>query len=213
MTEDGKSSETLPVWTLPVIRGCRFYLARVYSLFTVGGSAESGWRKIVRLRALGMRFNLVDRILEVQPGKVIRTVKYLTMGEEYLADHFPTFPVMPGVLMLQTVVEASAWLWRITDEFRHSIILLREAKNVKYGQFMEPGRKMIVTAELIEENGDLATFKGKGEADRQQTVSARITLGRYNLADRNPDWRSLDERIVKQFRDEYTLLKGDLAVV
>ncbi len=85
-----------------------------------------------------MRFNLVDRILEVQPGKVIRAVKYLTLGEEYLADHFPTFPVMPGVLMLQTLVEAGAWLWRITDDFQHSVIVLREAKNVKYGTFIMP---------------------------------------------------------------------------
>ena len=48
-----------------------------------------------------MRFHLVDRILEVQPGQSLRAVKNLTLGEEYLADHFPTFPVMPGVLMLQ----------------------------------------------------------------------------------------------------------------
>lgn len=159
-----------------------------------------------------MRFNLVDRILEVQPGKVIRTVKHLTLGEEYLADHFPTFPVMPGVLMLQTLVEASSWLWRITDEFRYSVILLREAKNVKYGQFMEPGRKMIVTAEWLSQEGDRATFKGKGETDGQQTVSARITLGRYNLQERNPAWCSLDERIVSQLQAAYTVLKGDLAV-
>ena len=53
-----------------------------------------------------MRFCLMDRILEVHPGKVIRAVKNLTLGEEYLADHFPTFPVMPGVLMLQTLIDA-----------------------------------------------------------------------------------------------------------
>ncbi len=46
-----------------------------------------------------MRFQLLDRILEVEPGKSIRMVKNLTLAEEYLADHFPTFPVMPGVLM------------------------------------------------------------------------------------------------------------------
>ena len=80
-----------------------------------------------------MRFNLVDRIIEVQPGKSLRAVKNLTLGEEYLADHFPTFPVMPGVLMLETLVEASAWLLRLTDDFKHSMIVLREARNVKYG--------------------------------------------------------------------------------
>src|ERR1700732_240447 len=98
-----------------------------------------------------MRFTLVDRILEVEPGRRIRVVKQLTLGEEYLADHFPTFPVMPGVLMLQTLVESGAWLLRISEDFRHSMIVLREAKNVKYGHFMEPGRRMLVSAEVVEE--------------------------------------------------------------
>src|SRR5919202_6041911 len=102
-----------------------------------------------------MRFNLVDRIVAAEPGRVIRAVKNLTLGEEYLADHFPTFPVMPGVLMLQTLVEASAWLLRLTDDFRYSVIVLREARNVKYGTFMEPGRQMLITAELVEREGVL----------------------------------------------------------
>src|SRR6202171_4034503 len=99
-----------------------------------------------------MRFNLVDRILEVESGRTIRVLKNLTLGEEYLADHFPTFPVMPGVLMLQTLVEAGSWLLRLSEDFRHSIITLREAKNVKYGHFMEPGRQLIVTAEMAEDD-------------------------------------------------------------
>src|SRR5881275_182177 len=118
-----------------------------------------------------MRFHLIDRILEVEPGKRIRMVKNLTLGEEYLADHFPTFPVMPGVLMLQALVETVAWFLRIRDDFRHSLIVLREAKNVKYGSFMEPGRQMMITVELVEENGETATFKGKGETEGTQTVS------------------------------------------
>src|ERR671924_466498 len=116
-----------------------------------------------------MRFQLVDRILEVEPGKRIRIAKNLTLAEEYLADHFPTFPVMPGVLMLQTLVEASAWLLRLTEDFRHSVVVLREAKNVKYGNFMEPGHTLAVTCEMVApgENGDEAfpAFKGKGEMD------------------------------------------------
>src|SRR5919201_4135808 len=123
-----------------------------------------------------MRFNLIDRIVEVQPGRSLRAVKNLTLGEEYLADHFPTFPVMPGVLMLQTLVEAGAWLLRVTDDFRYSVIVLRETKNVKYGTFMEPGRQMQISAELVERDGALATLKGKGEVDGHTTVSARLTV-------------------------------------
>src|SRR5438270_11358445 len=107
-----------------------------------------------------MRFNLVDRIVEVEPGKTLRAVKNLTLGEEYLADHFPTFPVMPGVLMLQTLVEAGTWLLRLTEDFRNSVIVLREAKNVKYGTFMEPGRQLALTVDLVERTADTATFKG-----------------------------------------------------
>src|SRR5438034_10023515 len=112
-----------------------------------------------------MRFNLVDRILEVQPGRSLRAVKNLTLAEEYLADHFPSFPVMPGVLMLQTLVEAGSWLLRLTEDYRYSVIALREARNVKYGAFMEPGRQMGVTVELAEQDERLATFKGKGEVN------------------------------------------------
>ena len=74
-----------------------------------------------------MRFNLIDRIVELQPGRSLWAYKNLTLGEEYLADHFPTFPVMPGVLMLHTLVEAGAWLLRLSDDYRYSVVTLREA--------------------------------------------------------------------------------------
>ena len=157
-----------------------------------------------------MRFNLVDRILEVQPGKAILATKNLTLGEEYLADHFPTFPVMPGVLMLHTLVEAAAWLWRVTNDFRHSVIVLREAKNVKYGSFMEPGRQMLITVEQTGLADGVATFKGKGEVEGASTVSARITLAGYCLRERDAAWQAQDERLVKSLRARYCVLRGQL---
>jgi 3-hydroxyacyl-[acyl-carrier-protein] dehydratase len=154
-----------------------------------------------------MRFHLLDRIVEVQLGRSLQAVKNLTLGEEYLADHFPQFPVMPGVLMLQTLVEAGAWLLRLTDDFRHSMIVLREARNLKYGTFMEPGRQLTVTVELVERSDNRATFKGKGESDGQSTVSSRITVATYNLADRNPSLKPTDEAIIRQLREHGQLLQ------
>src|SRR5262249_41237521 len=139
-----------------------------------------------------MRFHLIDRIVEVRPGQGLLAFKNLTLGEEYLADHFPSFPVMPGVLMLQTLVEAGAWLLRLGEDFRHSIITLREVKNIKYGTFMEPGKRMNVQVDLVERGDGLATFKGKGEMDGQQTVSARLTLATYNLRDQDPSLAATD---------------------
>jgi len=147
-----------------------------------------------------MRFNLIDRIVAVDPGKSLRAYKNLTLGEEYLADHFPSFPVMPGVLMLHTLVEASAWLLRLTDDFRHSVVVLREARNVKYGSFMEPGKRLEVVVELTERGEGTATFKGKGEAEGQTTVSARIVLAHYNLRERNPTLEQADERLIRHLR-------------
>jgi 3-hydroxyacyl-[acyl-carrier-protein] dehydratase len=154
-----------------------------------------------------MRFNLIDRIVEVRPGQALQAVKNLTLGEEYLADHFPTFPVMPGVLMLETLVEAGAWLLRLTDDFASSVIVLREAKGVKYGNFMEPGRQLTVSVELVEREDGRAVFKGKGEMEGQSTVSARLVLAHYNLSDRNPAMRRMDQRLVQHFRELYGLLR------
>jgi 3-hydroxyacyl-[acyl-carrier-protein] dehydratase len=154
-----------------------------------------------------MRFNLVDRIVAVEVGRSLRAVKQLTLGEDYLADHFPTFPVMPGVLMLQTLVEAGSWLLRATDDFRHSMIVLREVKNVKYGTFMEPGRRMDITVELRERAGPTAVLKGKGECEGQTAVAARLVLACYNLQDRDPAWQEVDEGLIQEFRGRYRLLR------
>src|ERR1041384_5223557 len=159
-----------------------------------------------------MRFHLIDRILELEPGKRIRMVKNLTLAEEYLADHFPTFPVMPGVLMLQTLVEGSAWLLRASEDFQHSVIVLRDARNVKYGNFMQPGNSMIITVEVADYNPGApnAVFKGKAEMAGSSTVAAKFTVTRYNLRDRNPSLAAVDERIVTELRSHYRILRGEL---
>ena len=164
-----------------------------------------------------MRFNLVDRLLDFEPGKRIRMAKNLTLAEEYLADHFPTFPVMPGVLMLQTLVEAGAWLLRLTDDYRHSVIVLRGARNVKYGNFMQPGFSLVVSAEMAAASPEApeVEFKGKGEMDGAATgsvtaLSAKFTLARYNLRDRDPALEKVDKRIVDHLRALHLVLTGSV---
>jgi 3-hydroxyacyl-[acyl-carrier-protein] dehydratase len=158
-----------------------------------------------------MHFNLIDRILAVEAGRSLKAVKLLTLGEEYLADHFPAFPVMPGVLMLQALVEAGAWLLRLSEDYKHSVIVLREAKNVKYGTFMQPGRSLIVTVEQLEKDEKQAVFRGKGEVEGHSAVSARFVLARYNLRDRDPRLGSVDARLVKHYRDLAVVLELGLA--
>jgi 3-hydroxyacyl-[acyl-carrier-protein] dehydratase len=158
-----------------------------------------------------MRFHLVDRIVAVEPGHSLRAVKHLTLAEEYLADHFPTFPVMPGVLQLQALVEAGAWLLRLGEDFAQSVWVLREAKNVKYGTFLPPGHRLLLAVELVKREAGTATLKGRGEVDGAQTVSAQLTLAGYNLRDRNPAWAERDERLVRRLRAQAELLRGELS--
>lgn len=156
-----------------------------------------------------MRFHLIDQVREIEAGKRIVAVKNLTLGEEYLADHFPAFPVMPGVLMLEALTQAAAWLIRVTEDFAHSMIVLREARGVKYGTFVEPGRTLVVTVEWSEKNaadGKRLQFKGTGEVDGVQAVSARFGVERYNLSQRGPAWGVIDEQLKQEFRSRWRLL-------
>ncbi|HWC90817.1 MAG TPA: beta-hydroxyacyl-ACP dehydratase, partial [Pirellulales bacterium] len=79
-------------------------------------------------------------MIDLQPGVRITTIKSLSLAEEYLADHFPRFPVMPGVLMLESLTQTGAWLVRASEDFAHSMVLLKEARNVKFANFVVPGQ-------------------------------------------------------------------------
>ncbi|MFO0812594.1 MAG: hydroxymyristoyl-ACP dehydratase [Gemmatales bacterium] len=155
-----------------------------------------------------MRFHLVDKILELTPGTRIVTVKNLTLGEEYLADHFPSFPVLPGVLMLEALVQSAAWLVRASSDFAHSIIVLREAKGIKYGSFLEPGQQMKMTAETtgIDPAAEQITFKCQAEREGTSVVNGRIVLARYNLVSRNPAFAATDLQLLQGYRAEFARL-------
>ena len=92
-----------------------------------------------------MHFSLIDKIDVLEPHKRIVATKSLSLAEEYLQDHFPKFPVMPGVLMIEAMAETAAWLVRQGEDFAHSMVLLKEVKNVKFGQFLQPGQTLTLT--------------------------------------------------------------------
>ncbi len=158
-----------------------------------------------------MRFVLIDRIAEIHRGQSLVAVKNLSLAEEYLADHFPGFPVMPGVLMLEALTQAGAWLIRDMEDFAHSVIVLRQAKTIKYGNFVEPGRQLQIKVDLVTHGDTETTFKGVGVIDGQEMVKGRITLTRYNLRDREPGLHATDTLIIAGLRELFgTLRKGSV---
>jgi 3-hydroxyacyl-[acyl-carrier-protein] dehydratase len=155
-----------------------------------------------------MRFALVDRILELEPGNRIVACKNLSLAEEYLADHFPGFPVMPGVLMLEAMTQASAWLIRASEDFCHSIVVLQEARNVKYGNFVEPGQRLQLCAQIVEQDERITRLKAQGMVGDQATVAARLSLVRYNLADNDPAKAETDQIIIQDLRRQFAQLQS-----
>lgn len=154
-----------------------------------------------------MRFSLVDRIEHLEPGASITTIKCLTMAEEYLGDHFPGFPVMPGVLMLEAMTQAAAWLIRASEDFAHSMVLLKEARGVKYGQFVEPGQTLRVTAEIVSQKSRETTVKARGMIDGQTTLQGRLVLERFNLAETRPEHSATDATLIRDFRKSLARLQ------
>jgi len=153
-----------------------------------------------------MRFTLLDRVTAIEPGKSITAIKTLSLSEEYLADHFPCFPVMPGVLMLESMTQAAAWAVRLGEDFAHSIVVLREARNVKYGDFVEPGRVLTVTAEIQSQDERFTKVKASGSVGDRTSLTARLVLERYNMADRVPYGDAVDVRVRAEMRKLWALL-------
>ena len=142
-----------------------------------------------------MRFWLLDAIESFTPGEQLTGVKNVSYSEDYLEDHFPEFPVLPGVFMLEAATQAAAWLLRLTDDMAHTVIVLREAKNMKYANFVQPGRQLRVSVEQMKKDDRLATFKVEGTVGEKSTLSGRIVLERWSLADTDPDQKETDERV------------------
>ena len=147
-----------------------------------------------------MRFWMLDKIRSFKPDTELVALKNVTLTEEYMADHFPEFPVLPGVFMLEAATQAGAWLLRLSENFAHSVISLKEAKNIKYADFVAPGQSLDVTVSMLKKDERLATFKVDGKIGDRQTLSGRIVLQRYNLADRDPELRAVDQKINDHFR-------------
>jgi 3-hydroxyacyl-[acyl-carrier-protein] dehydratase len=93
------------------------------------------------------------------------------------------------------------------EDFANSIIILKQAKTIKYGSFVEPGRQLELRVEMTAHDPVDSSFKGVGVIDGQEMVKGRFTLTRYNLRDRDPELHTTDSAIVSGLRDLYTTLR------
>lgn len=155
-----------------------------------------------------MKFGLIDRIVELDRGKRIVALKAVSLAEEYLADHFPTFPVLPGVFMLETLTEAGAWLVRDATEFARPAILLRSARNVTYRSFVKPGSLLRVEVNCRRLAQDDSEFDGVGHCGEQEVVRTRFTLRHLQLVEHRGGSVETERRLAEATRQRMTLLRS-----
>lgn len=159
-----------------------------------------------------MKFILVDRISELESGRRILAHKALSLAEEYLADHFPTFPVLPGVFMLEALTQAAAWVVREALDFGPSLIVLKEARNVTYKSFLAPGQTLALEARCKELDDERSLFAASGRVEGREIVKANLTLRHLRLASSDPALAETDQRIRERMRALFLLLRPTPAV-
>lgn len=132
-----------------------------------------------------MRFVFVDSILERSADRIV-ALKHVAAGEEYLQDHFPTFPVMPGVLMLEALAQSARALASAQGQTPPRLVL-SEARAVKYGVFVKPGDTLLLEVDLLRGPDDArspdALWQCRGKATALKPDGSRdvAAAGRFAL--------------------------------
>jgi 3-hydroxyacyl-[acyl-carrier-protein] dehydratase len=118
-------------------------------------------------------FLLVDRIIEMEPGKRIVGIKNVTMNEPFFVGHFPNFPVMPGVLIIEALAQTGGVL-ALQDESIGSdkLVLFAAIEEAKFRRPVVPGDQLRLEMEVLQRHTSFARMKGKAHVDGKLAAQA-----------------------------------------
>lgn len=128
-------------------------------------------------------FVLVDRVLECTPGSSIVTLKNVTMNEPFFQGHFPNYPVMPGVLIIEALAQTAALLAALTSEADveggakagdNTVYFLTGVDNARFKRPVVPGDTLHMRVQLARHKLSLWTFSASAEVDGKVVSSADI---------------------------------------
>lgn len=119
-------------------------------------------------------FVLVDRILEIELGKAITGLKNVTINEPFFPGHFPTEPVMPGVLIVEGMAQVAAILAYLTEKEKigSSLVYFAGMDGVRFRRKVVPGDQIIYKLEILKRKSKLFKIEGKAFVDEQLAAEA-----------------------------------------
>ena len=127
-------------------------------------------------------FCFLDDITELKKNESVTAFFTLKGSEEFLLDHFKGFPVMPGVLLLESLKQASLALLSGSKEWRDRGFRLVEVSDVKFGQFIKPGSTIKVIAKLLKIEDGQSFVDGRIELQSQEGRSAKVLSAALTFA-------------------------------
>lgn len=126
-------------------------------------------------------FLMVDKVVEVEPGKMARAVKCVSANEPYLAGHFPGFPVVPGVLLVEAIAQTAALAASSLGE--DSIGVLAGIDEARFRRLVRPGDVVEITSEIVSLKKSIGKARGRAEVDGQVVAEATVLFAIRAKAD------------------------------
>jgi 3-hydroxyacyl-[acyl-carrier-protein] dehydratase len=118
-------------------------------------------------------FLLVDRIIELEPGKRIVGMKNVTMNEPFFVGHFPNFPVMPGVLIIEAMAQTGGVLaLHGAAVGSNKLVLFAAIEEAKFRKPVVPGDQLRLELEVLQRHTTFARMKGKALVDGKVAAQA-----------------------------------------
>jgi 3-hydroxyacyl-[acyl-carrier-protein] dehydratase/UDP-3-O-[3-hydroxymyristoyl] N-acetylglucosamine deacetylase/3-hydroxyacyl-[acyl-carrier-protein] dehydratase len=129
---------------------------------------------------------LVDRVLEINPGKSIVAIKNVTCNESFFEGHFPQVKIMPGVLIVEAVAQAGGiLLYHSLPEPEKKLVVLSKIQNAKFRKIVVPGDQLRLEAEIIKFRTRFCHVRGKAFVDKEIALEGDIIASVLDLEELN----------------------------
>lgn len=119
-------------------------------------------------------FLLVDRILEIETGKRAVGIKNVTVNEEFFQGHFPTRPIMPGVLIIEAMAQVAGIMILSMEEHRGKMAYLATVENAKFRRPVVPGDTLTTETNLLRARGNMGKVQCVARVGDQVAAEATI---------------------------------------